>query len=144
MSGGVDSSVVAGLLLEQGHDVIGVHMKLHDAEGGAGHCCGLDDALDARAAADRLGIPFHVFDLRDAFREAVVERFIGEYVSGRTPNPCIECNGVLKFKVLLSRALALGADKLATGHYARIGEGPTLMRAVDHRKDQSYFLFPME
>ena len=144
MSGGVDSSVVAGLLLEQGHEVIGVHMKLHNAEGESGHCCGLDDALDARAVADRLGIPFHVIDLQEAFREAVMEEFIRSYVAGRTPNPCIRCNGVLKFKVLLARSKALGADMLATGHYARIGHGPSLMKAVDHKKDQSYFLFPMD
>ena len=144
MSGGVDSSVVAGLLLEQGHEVIGVHMKLHNAEGESGHCCGLDDALDARAVADRLGIPFHVIDLQEAFREAVMEEFIRSYVAGRTPNPCVRCNGVLKFKILLARSVALGADMLATGHYARIGPGPSLMKAVDHKKDQSYFLFPMD
>lgn len=145
MSGGVDSSVVAGLLLEQGHEVIGVHMKLHDADPDkAGHCCGLDDALDARRVADRLGIPFHVMDLRQAFKKAVIDNFTGTYLSGGTPNPCIQCNGVLKFDVLLKRSLALGADYLATGHYARIGEGPSLMQAVDTNKDQSYFLFPMD
>ena len=145
MSGGVDSSVVAGLLLEQGHEVIGVHMKLHDADPDkAGHCCGLDDALDARRVADRLGLPFHVMDLRQAFRKAVMENFTKTYLAGGTPNPCIQCNGVLKFDVLLKRAIALGADYLATGHYARIGDGPSLMQAVDPKKDQSYFLFPMK
>jgi tRNA-specific 2-thiouridylase len=144
MSGGVDSSVVAGLLVEAGHEVIGVHMKLHDVEEGeAGHCCGLDDAMDARRVADRLNIPFYVMDLRQAFQAAVMDDFAKEYLAGRTPNPCIRCNGVLKFKVLLSRAKALGASHLATGHYARIDDDGGLMRAVDVAKDQSYFLFPV-
>lgn len=147
MSGGVDSSVVAGLLVEQGHEVIGVHMKLHDADPERpGHCCGLDDALDARRVADRLNIPFHVVDLREAFRAAVMDDLTETYVAGATPNPCVRCNGVLKFRVLLQRALALGADALATGHYARVvngSEGPSLHAALDAQKDQSYFLFPM-
>ena len=143
MSGGVDSSVVAGLLLEQGHEVIGVHMKLHDVEEGeAGHCCGLDDALDARMVADKLGIPFYVMDLREAFRKAVMDDFAANYKAGRTPNPCVRCNGVLKFRVLLQRAKALGASHLATGHYAKVTPEGGLYRAVDHQKDQSYFLFP--
>lgn len=143
MSGGVDSSVVAGLLLEQGHEVIGVHMKLHDvAEGEAGHCCGLDDAMDARMVADTLGIPFYVLDLREAFKKAVMDDFTANYLAGRTPNPCVRCNGVLKFNVLLSRAKALGASHLATGHYAKLDESGSLFRAVDHAKDQTYFLFP--
>jgi tRNA-specific 2-thiouridylase len=144
MSGGVDSSVVAGLLVEQGHDVIGVHMKLHDAApGGAGHCCGLDDALDARKVADQLGIPFYVSNLREAFEQAVKQQFADDYLAGRTPNPCVQCNGVLKFRILLGRAMALGASHLATGHYCRIEGGNTLRMAVDPLKDQSYFLFPM-
>lgn len=148
MSGGVDSSVTAGLLVEQGHEVIGVHMKLHDATGGGpGRCCGYDDALDARQVADTLGIPFYVFNLRDAFQKAVVDDFVGNYLGGSTPNPCIQCNGVLKFRVLLARARALGASHLATGHYARIVDGPdgrrALAMAADPDKDQSYFLFPM-
>lgn len=144
MSGGVDSSVTAALLQEQGHEVIGVHMKLHDADPDkAGHCCGLDDALDARRVADTLGIPFHVMDLRDAFRKAVVDDLKRSYLAGLTPNPCIQCNGVLKFRVLLQRALALGAERLATGHYARIGPGPGLYTALDAAKDQTYFLFPL-
>ena len=143
MSGGVDSSTTAALLHEQGHEVIGVHMKLHDADPGkAGHCCGLDDALDARQVADRLGIAFHVMDLRQAFEKAVMDDLADTYLSGATPNPCVQCNGILKFKVLLSRALALGAEALATGHYARIEDG-RLFRAVDEDKDQSYFLFPI-
>ena len=143
MSGGVDSSVVAGLLIEQGHEVIGVHMKLHDVEEGeAGHCCGLDDAMDARMVADKLGIPFYVMDLREAFRKAVMDDFAENYRAGRTPNPCVRCNGVLKFRVLLQRARALGASHLATGHYAKVTTEGGLYRAVDHNKDQSYFLFP--
>ena len=143
MSGGVDSSVAAGLLKEQGHDVIGVHMKLHDSEGGQpGRCCGYDDALDARQVAEALDIPFYVFNLREAFQKAVVDDLVSTYLAGSTPNPCIQCNGVLKFRVLLARARALGATHLATGHYARIVDG-ALHRAVDPDKDQSYFLFPM-
>ncbi|MFK7927607.1 MAG: tRNA 2-thiouridine(34) synthase MnmA [Myxococcota bacterium] len=145
MSGGVDSSVAAALLVEQGHDVIGVHMKLHDAAPGSepGTCCGLDDAVDARLVADGLGIPFYVMNLREAFKRAVMDDLADTYLAGRTPNPCIQCNGVLKFKVLMARAVALGASHLATGHYAQVLDGPTLHRAVDPAKDQSYFLFPI-
>ncbi|MCB9797949.1 MAG: tRNA 2-thiouridine(34) synthase MnmA, partial [Alphaproteobacteria bacterium] len=143
MSGGVDSSVAAALLVEEGHEVIGVHMKLHDADpDSAGHCCGLDDALDARRVADTLGIAFHVMDLREAFRRAVMDDLTETYVAGATPNPCVQCNGVLKFRVLLQRALALGATQLVTGHYAQIRDG-ALLRAADPDKDQSYFLFPL-
>lgn len=144
MSGGVDSSVTAALLVEQGHEVIGVHMKLHDAAPGSqpGTCCGLDDAIDARRVADELGIPFYVMNLREAFKKAVMDDLADTYLAGRTPNPCIQCNGVLKFRVLLARAMALGASHLATGHYARIEDG-VMYRAVDATKDQTYFLFPM-
>jgi tRNA-specific 2-thiouridylase len=154
MSGGVDSSVAAGLLIEQGHDVIGVHMKLHNNDarvgraGGqsltaeSGRCCGLDDALDARQVAEKLQIPFYVLDLQEVFQKSVMDEFAGSYLAGRTPNPCVQCNGVLKFRVLLSRALALGADALATGHYARVEEG-RLKMAADPDKDQTYFLFPV-
>jgi len=149
MSGGVDSSVIAGLLKEQGHDVIGVHMKLHDAPepdtsgGPVKRCCGLTDALDARRVAESFGIPFYVMDLRTAFRQSVMEPFVNTYVSGATTNPCILCNGVLKFRVLMQRAKALGASHLATGHYAQITRDGLLGPAVDKDKDQSYFLFPI-
>jgi tRNA-uridine 2-sulfurtransferase len=146
MSGGVDSSVAAGLLVEQGHDVIGVHMKLHDATGGSpGHCCGLEDVLDARRVADTLGIPFYVLNLKTAFERAVMDNLANEYLAGRTPNPCVHCNGVLKFDVLLKRVMALGASHLATGHYARIDQdGPVLRTGRSDDKDQSYFLFPIQ
>lgn len=148
MSGGVDSSVAAGLLVRQGHEVIGVHMRLHDvpAAGPANRCCGYDDARDARLVADALSIPFYVMNLREAFERAVMDDLADTYLAGQTPNPCIQCNGVLKFRVLLARAVALGASHLATGHYARIEvvEGrPRLAMAVDTDKDQSYFLFPI-
>lgn len=143
MSGGVDSSVAAALLVEAGHEVIGVHLKLHDAGGGeAGHCCGLDDALDARRVADALAIPFYVMDMQEAFRRAVLEPFVATYLAGGTPNPCVACNGVLKFDVLMKRARALGAEALATGHYARTGDGRLFM-AADPEKDQTYFLHPV-
>ena len=147
MSGGVDSSVAAGLLVEQGHDVIGVHMKLHDAPASASagdgkHCCGLDDALDARAVRARLGIPFYVLDLQEAFKRAVMDDFADKYRRGLTPNPCVQCNGVLKFDILMARARTLGAEALATGHYART-EGGRLYTASDLDKDQSYFLYPI-
>jgi len=147
MSGGVDSSVVAGLLVEQGHEVIGVHMKLHDAPAhpsvGAKRCCGVNDVLDCQLVADRLEIPFYVMDLREAFRKAVMDNFADTYLRGGTPNPCIQCNGVLKFRVLLQRAKALGATHLATGHYARVGSGGGLRMSADRNKDQTYFLFPV-
>lgn len=151
MSGGVDSAVAAALLVEQGHDVIGVHMKLHDARparasAASTTCCGLDDALDARRVAEHLAIPFYVLDLKDVFQRAVVDDFTSSYLAGRTPNPCVRCNGVLKFRVLLARAAALGAEALATGHYARridTPTGPRLAAARDADKDQSYFLFPI-
>ena len=149
MSGGVDSSVTAALLLEQGHDVIGVHMKLHNGPPMAVDavdtkaCCGLDDVIDCRRVADQLGIPFYVMDLRKEFERAVMDNFRSEYIKGRTPNPCVQCNGVLKFRILLRRAKALGASHLATGHYAQITEDYGLRTAVDPKKDQSYFLFPV-
>ncbi|MEZ4268987.1 MAG: tRNA 2-thiouridine(34) synthase MnmA [Myxococcota bacterium] len=161
MSGGVDSSTVAGLLVEAGHDVIGVMMKLYDhsksdfgaaeaqgrvsADPEAGReCCGLDDVGDARRVADHLGIPFYVSDYQEVFRRAVIDEFVDAYVAGRTPNPCVRCNDAVKFKPLLARAKKLGADYLATGHYVRAQTredgGVDLLRAVDASKDQSYFV----
>jgi tRNA-specific 2-thiouridylase len=109
---------------------------------GGGHCCGLDDALDARRVAERLGIPFYVMDLREAFKRAVMDDLAEAYAAGRTPNPCVQCNGVLKFDVLMKRCQLLGADLLATGHYART-DGTRLHVARDPAKDQSYFLWPL-
>lgn len=141
MSGGVDSSTTAGLLVEAGHEVIGLAMKTHALEPRANRaCCTPDDMRDARRVADLLNIPFYVLNYAELFEEAVIRPFAEAYRAGRTPNPCVECNDKVKFKPLLERAQLLGADKLATGHYARIEAG-MLHRAVDRRKDQSYFLY---
>ena len=145
MSGGVDSSVAAGLLVEQGHEVIGLAMKTHSSEPKANRaCCTPDDMRDARVIADILNIPFYVLPYEDVFKEQVIIPFAKAYQAGLTPNPCVECNDKVKFVPLLERARLLGADKLATGHYARIIEqddGPALLRGVDPAKDQSYFLY---
>lgn len=147
MSGGVDSSVVAALAAASGAEVIGITLQLYDygaATGRKGACCAGDDIADARRVADRLGIAHYVFDHESAFRETVVERFADEYLAGRTPIPCIQCNMGPKFTDLLEMARQLGADCLATGHYVRRVEGsagPELHRAADPARDQSYFLF---
>lgn len=148
MSGGVDSSTAAALLLEAGHEVVGVTLKLTDATGTAasigGRCCGPRDIEDARATAAKLGFPHYVLDETAAFQRAVIDDFVAEHAAGRTPNPCVRCNEKLKFGPLLRFARAVGAAQLATGHYARLqhdAEGPLLLRAVDREKDQSYFLF---
>jgi len=149
MSGGVDSAVAAGLLARQGYQVIGVTMRLwtlHDPDAPRHRrgCCSVEDTGDARDAAQALGIPHYVLNLERQFQESVVDYFCREYQRGRTPNPCLACNEHVKFNALLSRALALEAHFLATGHYARIDEPEAgryrLLRAVDGEKDQSYVL----
>jgi tRNA-specific 2-thiouridylase len=149
MSGGVDSSVAAGLLVEEGHEVIGVSMQLYDASGGNatfGSCCSLDDLHDARRVAAALDIPHYILNLERQFDEHVVSNFVREYASGRTPLPCARCNTELKFSTLVERARGFGADAVATGHYARVERDASdgrylLRRGVDPAKDQAYFLF---
>jgi len=147
MSGGVDSAVAAARMLDAGHEVVGVHLALSRSAAtlreSARGCCTLEDAGDARRVADRLGIPFYVWDLAARFERDVVDDFVAEYAAGRTPNPCLRCNERIKFSGLLDKAVALGFDAVATGHYARVVEGDggrELHRAVDTAKDQSYVL----
>jgi tRNA-specific 2-thiouridylase len=143
MSGGVDSSVAAARMVDAGHDVVGVHLALSEAPGtlrtGSRGCCSKEDAGDARRVADVLGIPFYVWDFADKFKEDVIDDFVSSYARGETPNPCVRCNERIKFSALAARALALGFDAVATGHYARLSGG-RLRRAVDVDKDQSYVL----
>lgn len=147
MSGGVDSAVAAARAVDAGHDVVGVHLALSRAGGtlraGSRGCCTIEDAMDARRVADRLGIPFYVWDFSERFRDDVIEDFVSEYRAGRTPNPCMRCNERIKFAALLERALELGFDAVATGHYATLvhGErGIELHRSSEEAKDQSYVL----
>ncbi|MDT3331196.1 MULTISPECIES: tRNA 2-thiouridine(34) synthase MnmA [Microbacterium] len=147
MSGGVDSAVAAARAVDAGHDVVGVHLALSRAGGtlrtGSRGCCTIEDALDARRAADLLGIPFYVWDFSERFRDDVIDDFISEYRAGRTPNPCMRCNEKIKFAALLERAIELGFDAVCTGHYATLVDGPEgreLHRASDEAKDQSYVL----
>ena len=148
MSGGVDSSVAAALLAEQGHDVIGLSMQLYDQRGeqSFGSCCTLDDLHDARRVATALGVPHYILNFERQFQETVIANFVREYTAGRTPLPCAHCNSDLKFSTLLDRARGLGATRVATGHYARVEEADgrwLLKRSADREKDQSYFLFPL-
>jgi tRNA-specific 2-thiouridylase len=148
MSGGVDSAVAAARATAAGHDVTGIHLALSrnpkSYRTGARGCCTIEDSNDARRAADVIGIPFYVWDLSDRFHEDVVEDFMSEYAAGRTPNPCLRCNEKIKFAAVLDRALALGFDAVATGHYAQLTTGDDglieMHRAVDTGKDQSYVL----
>ena len=150
MSGGVDSSVAAALLVEQGYQVVGLTMKLYD-HAGAGiaretirGCCSLDAVLRAQAVCHAIGIPHYSVDMIDEFEQYVIQDFISEYISGRTPNPCVRCNTLLKWGILHEKARRLGCDKIATGHYARIREGDgeyQLWRAADAKKDQAYALW---
>ncbi|MCB9615463.1 MAG: tRNA 2-thiouridine(34) synthase MnmA [Sandaracinus sp.] len=146
LSGGVDSSVAAGLLHEAGHDLVGVTMHLWDAQGQSqvGRCCAPEDREDARRTCDHLGIPHYVLDERESFRSEVVEPFLDAYAAGQTPSPCVHCNRTVKLLQLAALADRLGCTWIATGHYARIerdAEGLHLLRGVDHGKDQSYFLY---
>ena len=151
MSGGVDSSVAAALLADQGHDIIGLSMQLYDQAGGEasfGSCCSLDDLHDARRVAAALNIPHYIVNFERQFHEHVVSNFVREYTAGRTPLPCAHCNSDLKFATLLERAQGLGADAVATGHYARVERDAasgrySLRRGADAAKDQSYFLFSL-
>lgn len=150
MSGGVDSSVSAYLLKEQGYDVIGVTMQIwqedKEYEEREGGCCSLSAVDDARRVADKIGIPFYVLNFRDSFKKNVIDYFIDEYMEGKTPNPCIACNKYLKFDELLKKAQGIGADYIATGHYAKIEEHNgryILVKSDDDKKDQTYALYNM-
>ncbi|HEY8282841.1 MAG TPA: tRNA 2-thiouridine(34) synthase MnmA [Chloroflexota bacterium] len=153
MSGGVDSSVAAALLQEQGHEVIGVTMNVwpelpDDSVVRADACCSLGSVEDARQVADLLGIPYYVLNLKQVFAERVIDDFYDEYARGRTPNPCVRCNQYIKFDALWPKARALDCDAIATGHYARVVEGEDgrcrLLRGIDHAKDQSYVLYTLD
>lgn len=153
MSGGVDSSVAAALLVEQGYEVIGVTMQVWDysqcnIEEGAGTCCSSEDVDDARDVADRLGIPFYVLNCEDEFKEKVIDPFVATYMEGKTPLPCVNCNTYLKFDHLIKKMKELSCDYLATGHYATLIEDkkgrPGIVTSADSWKDQTYFLFTID
>src|SRR3954463_7341256 len=150
MSGGVDSSVAAALLADEGHDVVGLSMQLYDqtdSQTSFGGCCSLDDLHDARRVAAAINIPHYIVNFERQFTEQVVANFVHEYAAGRTPLPCAHCNSDLKFATLADRARGFGADAVATGHYARVERGAggryLLRRGLDRAKDQSYFLFSL-
>jgi tRNA-specific 2-thiouridylase len=151
MSGGVDSSVAAALLSREGHDVIGLSMQLYDHSSGEtrfGSCCTIDDLYDARRVAGMIGIPHYIVNFEHKFNEHVISDFVREYASGRTPIPCVHCNGDLKFASLVERAAGFGAEAVATGHFAQVefdeeARRYRLRRGVDRQKDQSYFLFTL-
>src|SRR5277367_2635313 len=154
MSGGVDSSVVAGLMASQGCSLVGLTMQLWNqrrlpelaTEGATGRCCSLDDVYDARYVASLLGIPYYVVNFEERFEQQVVKPFVDEYLAGRTPIPCTLCNNFIKFDQFLDMAAGVGADRIATGHYAQIAWNPDsgrweMRRSADRAKDQTYFLF---
>jgi tRNA-specific 2-thiouridylase len=147
MSGGVDSSVAAALLVEAGHEVVGVTMKTFCYSETPSHgrtCCGLDGITDAKRVAAALGVPHYVFDVEEDFTRDVIDDFVNEYADGRTPNPCVRCNSNTKFRDLMRRGRALGCDRIASGHYVRAQHGESgtdLLRGLDHAKDQAYFLW---
>src|SRR3989338_8558772 len=148
MSGGVDSSVVAGLMKDQGYDVVGVTMcfSITHPDSKKPSCCGVDGIQDAKRAAQILDIPHYVLDFAKDINEYIIDDFTSEYLNGRTPNPCVRCNQHLKFGTLYQKVMQLGADYLATGHYAKIHYNPRqkcyeMKKAADHKKDQSYFLY---
>lgn len=148
MSGGVDSTTVAALLKERGAEVIGITMQLLDYRDAEGGCCSLDHVVDARRAAQGIGVPHYVVNFIDEFKQSVLSDYKEKYRSGKTPIPCVLCNKYVKFDLLLKKALELGADCLATGHYARIEQDPdtgeyTLNKSVDSAKDQTYFLYTL-
>jgi tRNA-specific 2-thiouridylase len=142
-SGGVDSAVTALLLKEAGYEAVCVTFRLHDGERGSRSCCSPDTVLFARDTAHRMGLPHFTLNLKELFNRRVMQDFVGSYAAGRTPNPCVSCNAHVKFHAASFLADKLGFDQIATGHYARIVEGPTMARAVDARKDQTYVLWPV-